>query len=462
MVDATGNYTVVYFFILVLSVFRIVDCDNFTRNYLQNLGVPDRDPVSIPLDPHEEYRRSLEPGPSEPWGKFHAKKNDSKTFVEASLGKSVNNKGREGFIRFGNKTLKFKCQWDNTASLYGDVLEFALQYYLSDDTVEITSIGTESKMKLLKRSKLPKNFQNTMILGEKPTAVAYFHWSDFYIGMELEVYGRKLQVIDADVNTRDFYDMFECGLGPAIVQPVPEVVVHKREIPPPTGFGSEEDSMRSVNGSLMPGPAPVKKLGESKILSFFASLLSGGVDDIDRRFVISFYVQDNTIKVVEPPVRNSGFAGGLFLSRREIEREGGGGIITEKDLYVGCRLRILKHQFLLLDSNESTLKWMEDKGLPRSNFYKIVDKLRNHPAIASAAKDSSLYKQFAEVEVEPRRVDRDGFAAVLSRFDLLGNEAWQISEHEIRTIIRANGNKLPHFDYYKVIEQIVKPTDEFK
>jgi len=150
------------------------------------------------------------------------------------------------------------------------------------------------------------------------------------------------------------------------------------------------------------------------------------------------------------------------LSRREVEREGGGGLITEKEMFVGCKLRILKHQFLLLDSNESTLKWMEDKGLPRSHFYKIVDKLRNKQSLASAARDGSLYKQFGEQEVEPNRVNRDGFAAVLTRFDLLGNEEGQISEHEIRTIVRANGNKLTHFDYTKVIEQIVKPTDEFK
>ena len=32
---------------------------------------------------------------------------------------------------------------------------------------------------------------------------------------------------------------------------------------------------------------------------------------MDRRFVISLYLQDHTIKVVEPPVRNSGFTGKL-------------------------------------------------------------------------------------------------------------------------------------------------------
>ena len=69
------------------------------------------------------------------------------------------------------------------------------------------------------------------------------------------MYGRKLEVIDADRPTREFFNEFDFPLGEPIVIPQAEIVVHKREIPPPTGFGSEEDSMRSVSGSLLPGPA---------------------------------------------------------------------------------------------------------------------------------------------------------------------------------------------------------------
>lgn len=116
-------------------------------------------------------------------------------------------------------------------------------------------------------------------------------------------------MIDADHFTRNFYDSFEMTLEAPIFLPQPEIIVHEREIPPPTGFGSEQDSMRSVNGSLLPGPIPAKKLGENKVLSFFCKLLSGGVDDEQRRFVISYYLVDNTVKIVEPPIRNSGFTG---------------------------------------------------------------------------------------------------------------------------------------------------------
>lgn len=35
-------------------------------------------------------------------------------------------------------------------------------------------------------------------------------------------------------------------------------------------------------------------------------------------------------------------------------------------------------------------------------------------------------------------------------------------EHELLTILRANGNKHSYFNYVKLIEQIIAPTDEFR
>jgi hypothetical protein len=426
------------------------------------------EPIAIPSDPYAEYRKSVEPGQEDSWGKFHVKKNENKTFNEARLGHSVNNNGREGFLKYGNQALKFRCIWDDTSHLYGDVLEFSLTYYMSDDSVEIISIPShltkdQTRLKLLKRSKLPKSFHSTMGLGTRPTDEAFFHWTDFFIGLELEVYGRRLILADADRNTRNFYEEQNYAFGPPIIRAAAEVTMHEREVPPATGFGSEEDSLRSVAGSLLPGPAPVKKLGENKVLSFFCSLLSGGIDDIDRRFVITYYVQDQTMKIIEPPVRNSGFTGGVFLSRRAVKKPNGE-LLTEKDLYVGCRLKVLKHEFLLLDTNETTLHWMEDKGFKRSNFYAIMDKIR--PYLLEASANGSLISQCKQLEKSENGSDqmtKDDLRSIFTRYGLCGeNSNDYVSEHELLTILRANGNKKPTFNYRKLIEQIVNPTDEFK
>ena len=38
--------------------------------------------------------------------------------------------------------------------------------------------------------------------------------------------------------------------------------------------------------------------------------------DVDRKFVISYYIRDFTLAVYEPPMRNSGVIGGQFLKRQ--------------------------------------------------------------------------------------------------------------------------------------------------
>lgn len=386
--------------------------------------------------------------------------------MEAKNGHYVDNTGREGFIRFGNRSLKFKCLWDNTGNLYGDVCEFTLCYFLSDDTVEIMSVSNpnnkeQTPAKLLKRSKLPKNFATNMTLGERPSEANFFHWTDIHIGMYLEVYGRRLQVVDSDRATREFYQSFDFTLAEAIYIPKPVVIVHEREIPPPTGFGSEEDSLRSVSGSLLPGPLPMKKLGESVVLSFFCSLLSGGPDDVDRRFVISYYMLDNTLKIVEPPIRNSGFVGGVFLSRRAIKKANGE-LLNERDLYVGNKVQILMHRFHLLDANEGTFKWMEDKQLPRSNYYSILDKLR--PVLFEDARNGRLADAFQALE-KPEdgagRATKESAAEVFGIYGLINDSPMGLCDQDLRTILRAFANKSSTFSYEKLIDQLLYPTDEF-
>ena len=438
---------------------------------MENYGIDEFIPLPVPDDSYQKYRSTLQAGADDTWGKFHSKKNDNKTFNEAVRGVLADNSGRDGFIKYGNRTLNFKCKWDNTHNLYGDVLFFALSYYLADDTIEVVSIpgATVSstdvkKQKLLKRSKLPKDYLNTRNLGERLPATSFLNWKDIYIGLELDLYGRTLQVCDADGSTRRYYNEHNYDLGDPLIQPEPEIFVHKREIPPPTGFGSDEDSMRSVSGSLMPGPVPAKKLGENKMLSFFASLLSGGIDDVDRRFVITYYVTDNTIKVIEPPVRNSGFSGGVFLSRREVKNEKGQ-IIKFDDLFIGCNLRILKHVFLLLDASESTLKWLEDQGpsLFRSNYFAVMDKIRY--TLIKDAKSGKLYSLFQELETKeggPGQANIGSLRSIFKKYGLMSEHPDDVSEHELRTILRGAGNKKLTFDYGKMIEQIIGPTDEYK
>ena len=88
----------------------------------------------------------------------------------------------------------------------------------------------------------------------------------------------------------------------------------QREMPPYNGFGSEEDSLCSCKGLL---PKPPKRdfikfmecdrRGlDSNVLRFLARMDTKKPIDQDRRFIISYFLADDTILVFEPPVRNSG------------------------------------------------------------------------------------------------------------------------------------------------------------
>ena len=369
--------------------YTIVDCDLFTKKYLRRVyNIQEIVPTQPPSDDHEEYRKTLEKGPSNDWSKYRSKRNENKIFIEAQLGNTVDNYGREGFIKYGNQKLAFVCVWDNTEMLYGDRSEFSLVYYLSDDTVEIFSANTPNSgrdqfTKLLKRSKLPKKTLTTTsyerMTGKRDND--YYKWPDLDIGLELDVYARNLRIIDVDDLTREFYYNQGLALSPREPQPAPVVTVQEREIPPPTGFGSDEDSLRSCSGPLQIAPPRYKKLGENKVLSFTATLFSGGPDDVDRRFVVMYFIIDGTIKILEPTVRNSGFTGGTFLSRRQVKTKDSiiaNELISEKHIYSGAKLYVLNHIFLLDETNDATLHWMEEHKLPKANIHQILSKIRPH------------------------------------------------------------------------------------
>merc|ERR1711988_1313029 len=89
-------------------------------------------------------------------------------------------------------------------------------------------------------------------------------------------------------------------------------------------LGNPEDSLQNCL-SLMPEVAkyPNNDLQrfidhEGAILRFEATMISSLPEVASRRFIISYYIRDFTIAVYEPPVRNSGVIGGVFLKRERL------------------------------------------------------------------------------------------------------------------------------------------------
>ena len=89
------------------------------------------------------------------------------------------------------------------------------------------------------------------------------------------------------------------------------------------------------------------------------------------------HLEDDTIQIKEPPIRNSGHKGGIFLARCKVEYHGlvserdfndnasSGSLREEKrfiepsDIFVGAIVTILAHKFVILDCDNYTFKYME-------------------------------------------------------------------------------------------------------
>jgi hypothetical protein len=184
-------------------VFHIIDCDESAKKYLLEQGRPQRAGLPFPTDKYEEERRAVEVrlgrGGTDELVDRRKQRNDMKDFVEAALGRTVNNSGREKFLKFNGKVLCFHAIWDDSASLYGEVHRYRLHYFLADDTVEVCTVKSTRYAEpphLLKRNKLPK---------DRDGVEGYIEWPDLYIGAEVNVYGRRLVLVSADEFTREWY-----------------------------------------------------------------------------------------------------------------------------------------------------------------------------------------------------------------------------------------------------------------
>lgn len=100
-------------------------------------------------------------------------------------------------------------------------------------------------------------------------------------------------------------------------EPRPAVVV---QVPPHNGFGDEVDSLGYVY-DLVPKKPKIDFFkyvdNDKKILRYTARFNTKVPEDLDRRFIISFYLADDTISIFEPAQKNSGIIEGPFLERRK-------------------------------------------------------------------------------------------------------------------------------------------------
>ena len=315
---------------------RIYDADQFTRDFCAANGIILGPKQELPEDP---FIKKMTTKPK------MVKDNIMKEYLEYSMG-GGKVKSAKQFLENDRKVLRYYAKFEG--------LKYIIHYFLSDDTVEIREVT---------RNKLPKKFFIPQPGEDGPTD--FYKDSDIEPFMTLWAFNRPFQILGCDEFTADYYlKNYKRNFPLGGFEDPPQKEKGRIIIPPYNGFGSEEDSLgnclRLVNQP--PKKDYYKYIDNDKlILRFLARLNTRELEDVDRRFLISFFLADDTIQVYEMKNRNSGIWEGKFLERSKYKNvENDNKQFTISDFEIGKSMIINTFSFYVIDADEFTKKWLAE------------------------------------------------------------------------------------------------------
>ena len=98
--------------------FRIINCDKFTKDFLESEGKELLQQESIPVDPYTESRK-------QPLRSY-----DTPTDFDKL----------KKFLELDRKVLRFYVLWDDQDAMFGETRKYLIHYFLVDDSVEIREV----------------------------------------------------------------------------------------------------------------------------------------------------------------------------------------------------------------------------------------------------------------------------------------------------------------------------------
>jgi len=393
-------------------VYRIYACDRFTEEYFQSEGREIGD-FETPPDDLYTIKRTLTERPIRV-----SKVNVDKTNLRR-------------FLDFDGKVLRFYTIWDDRKSLFGERRKFILHYFLVDGRIEIRQVLPQNAG----RDPVSNFLKKTILI--KPGTNEPYTDADLYIGQTINAFNRDFFIYDADRFTREFLDQ---KFGPRDWTPIDveekaKFSGIKKVIPPYNGWGDEEDSLGYCS-SLHPKPPKkdIQKLirNDGKLLRFAAHFKNPQPQDEKRRFVISYYLADDTVGVFEAPRRNSGFGEGKFVQRMRIKNPDTGVYYTAADFEVGKEININNFFFVLDDADEFALNYMEadSDDFPQSDLFVII----------TSIKGDREANEKAKAAFEAKDPELNGYVSVNDAKTIL-MQTYGLIEHQALTIIRRWGSK---------------------
>jgi hypothetical protein len=118
-------------------VFRIIDCDDFTKRFYANEGFTLNTPESYPADTFAHTRAMINMKQTPP------DEAEQKEYVEVLRGGGRPNKALASFLENDRKVLSYRILWNDTAYDGGQKF-YVMNFYLSDNNVEVKEINEQN------------------------------------------------------------------------------------------------------------------------------------------------------------------------------------------------------------------------------------------------------------------------------------------------------------------------------
>lgn len=388
--------------------YHIVGCDAFTRWYYAQNGIEAGEEEDVPKDAYTTLKDKLQakhegPAPKEV---VEGKKYNDK----AVGGNRGTNDKLEQFMENDLRVLRFYCYWDDHTT-YGARTYYEFSYFLADNQGQIvereipnSGKGTMGKT-FFAKGPMKKKLTMKILPGMLEPELDVYLPTDFVCGGAFTMYNREFVIYDVDPFTREFYKKW-LGID-QVKQEIPPVPVRevKMPIPPHVGVGDEDDSIGSCL-ALWPKPRKVDQkklmLKAGMVLRFEAKFLTPQYpEDVDRKFVLAFSLQDDELAVYEQKRRNSGFMEGKFAEKSKKRNPDNHVYYAASDFWVGNVIKAHGAAFKVLRPDEYTLAYMEatPEDFPYSDVSKILPKLGELEAKKYSPDDLMATGKFVDQEV---------------------------------------------------------------
>jgi hypothetical protein len=344
-------------------VVHLVDCDAATREFYLRMEIPQPPPSEYPPDNFEalKAKQPLIRDPDHIDMKRHVEMQAAAhSGHQASFLTPEEREKARNFLEHDREVLCFKAVWDRRM--------FRLQYYVADGTIAVMAdhapnSGRDTNRLFIKKAKIPKGkiIPKSIDTINSPRSVepSFFTDLDLATGTAVNLLDREFILYDCDRFTTEYYKQ-KYGIEQKSYEK-PETDDDKKSSframspPPRTSFGTDDDSMQSFRSLVMKPPRKdIAKFlqHQNNILRFSAVHDNPSPENADRKFIVCFYLADDSVSIYEHPGRNSGHVGGKIFTRSVVKG------VNIDSFYVGSVIKLGGQRYVLQEMDERSEKFL--------------------------------------------------------------------------------------------------------